>query len=83
MKKIFDESRVFELDGKIQIRHIINESSAIDLTPHPTENRIIVNEGRVVTILSEEIENNGCMSVEMAKALTLESINKEYELNGV
>lgn len=76
-----DESRVYVENGEVKVRHIINESGDIDMTPHPTESRIFVKDGEVVTILSEEIENNDTMSLEMARALLHESMRKEYQLH--
>ena len=85
-KSNIDESRVYIESGEVRVRHILNESGDINMTPHPTECRIFVKDGEVITILSEEIENNDSMSVEMAKVLTLESIKKninfmEYKQN--
>lgn len=76
-----DESRVYVENGEVKVRHIINESGDIDMTPHPTESRIFVKDGEIVTILSEEIENNDTMSLEMARALLHESMRKEYQLH--
>ena len=44
------------------------------------KSKVIVENGEVKTILSEEIEKDGWMSVEEAERLTLEIIDKEYEL---
>ena len=76
-----DESRVYVENGEVKVRHIINESDDIDMTPNPTESRIFVKDGEVVTILSEEIENNDMMSLEMARVLLHESMRKEYQLH--
>ena len=45
--------------------------------------KVFVENGEVKTVLSEAIQQNGYMSVEEAKKLTLEKIRKIYELNGV
>jgi hypothetical protein len=37
-----DESRVYEENGVIKVRHVINESTDVDMTPLPTESRIFV-----------------------------------------
>ena len=44
--------------------------------------KVFVENGEVKTILSEEIQRTGYMSVEEAKQLTLEAIKKIYQLNG-
>jgi polyhydroxyalkanoate synthesis regulator phasin len=46
------------------------------------KSRIIVKNGEVKTVLSDKILEDGYMSVEEAKQLTLEAIKKIYELNG-
>ena len=43
--------------------------------------KVFVENGEVKTVLSEEIQQNGYMSVEDAKQLTLEKIKKIYQLN--
>ena len=43
--------------------------------------KVFVENGEVKTILSEEIQKSGYMSVEDAKKLTLEKIKKIYQLN--
>ena len=44
--------------------------------------KVFVENGEVKTILSEEIERSGYMSVEEAKQLTIAKITKIYQLNG-
>ena len=44
--------------------------------------KVFIENGEVKTVLSEAILQNGYMSVEEAKRLTLEKIKKIYELNG-
>ena len=44
-----------------------------------TESRIVVENGKIRTILSEEIQKNGYMTVEESRQLTLEAIKKIYE----
>ena len=44
--------------------------------------KVFVENGEVKTILSEEIERSGYMSVEEAKQLTIAEITKIYQLNG-
>ncbi len=43
--------------------------------------KVYVENGEVKTILSEEIQKSGYMTVEEAKHLTLEKIRKIYEMN--
>ena len=43
--------------------------------------KVFVENGKVKTILNEEIQRTGYMSVEEAKQLTLEKIKKIYQLN--
>ena len=43
------------------------------------ESRVIVENGEVKTILSEEIQKNGYMTVEEGLRLTLEAVRKIYE----
>lgn len=45
------------------------------------ESRVIVENGEVKTILSEEIQKNGYMTVEESRQLTLEAVRKIYEQN--
>jgi len=46
-----------------------------------TGSKVIIENGEIKTILSEEIKNNGgWMSIEEAKRLTHEAINKRREL---
>ena len=78
-RETLEETRVYNDNGEVKIRHIRNENP--DMTPHLTESRIFVKDGEVINILSEEIERNDSMSVEMAEVLTLESIKKEYQLH--
>ena len=44
--------------------------------------KVFVENGEVKTILSEEIQRTGYMSVEESKQLTLEAIRMIYQLNG-
>ena len=37
-----DESRIYEENGVIKVRHVINECTDVDMTPLPTESRIFV-----------------------------------------
>ena len=82
-RKILEEIRVYTENGEVKVRHIMHESADIDMTPHPTESRVFVKDGEVVTILSEEIEKNDFMSIETSRILILESIRMEYQLHGI
>ena len=42
--------------------------------------KVFVEDGEVKTILSEEIQQSGYMSVEEARKITHEIIKKEYQL---
>ena len=42
--------------------------------------KVFVEDGEVKTILSEEIQRTGWMTIEEAKAITLAIIDKEYML---
>ena len=53
------------------------------MTPHPTESRVFVKDGEVITILSKEIEENDSMSLEVARTLIHESMRLEYKINGL
>ena len=75
-----DESRVYEENGIVKVRHVINESTDVDMTPLPTETRVFVKDGEVITIYSEEIDKNDYMSVEMARQITSEDMDKLYSL---
>ena len=46
------------------------------------KNRVIIENGKVKTILSEQTQKNGWMTVEEAERLTLEKIRKIYSQNG-
>jgi hypothetical protein len=74
-----DESRVYEENGVIKVRHVINESTDVDMTPLPTESRIFVKGDKVITVCSEEINKTG-MSVEMALQLSLEHMRKRHTI---
>ncbi len=43
--------------------------------------RVYVENGDVKTQLSEEIQQNGYMSIEESRKITLEAVKKIYELN--
>ena len=79
-RKMIDESRVYTENGEVKVRHIINESIDVDMTPHSTESRVFVKDGEVVTILSEEIERKGYMPIEISRVICEENINKIYFL---
>ena len=81
--KMIYESRIHAENGEVKVRHIINESTDIDMKPHPTESRVFVNDGEVVTILSEEIERKGYLSLEESKQLILSEIEEIYRQNGL
>jgi hypothetical protein len=74
-----DESRIYEENGVIKVRHVINESTDVDMTPLPTESRIFVKGDKVITVCSEEIKKTG-MSVEMALQLSLEHMRKRHTI---
>ena len=74
-----DESRVYEENGVVKVRHVINESTDVDMTPLPTESRIFVKGDKVITVCSEEIKKTG-MSVEMALQLSLEHMRKRHTI---
>ena len=80
-RKMIDESRIYTENGEVKVRHIINESTDIDMTPHPTESRVFVKNGEVVTILSEEIENKGYLSLEESKRLIISEVEAIYRQN--
>ena len=44
--------------------------------------KVFVENGEVKTVLSKTIQQNGYMSVEEAKQLTIAEITKIYQLNG-
>lgn len=44
--------------------------------------KVFIENGEVKTVLSEEIQRNGWMTVEEAQALTENKIRKLYEMNG-
>ena len=69
-------------NGEVKVRHIINESVNVDMTPHPTESRVFVQDGKVQTILSEDIQNKGFLSLEEARQLIKMEIEKIYRMNG-
>ena len=75
-----DESRVYEENGVIKVRHVINECTDVDMTPLPTESRIFVKGDKVITVCSEEINKTGTMSVEMALQLSLEHMEKRHTI---
>ena len=74
-----DESRVYEENGVVKVRNVINESTDVDMTPLPTESRIFVKGDKVITVCSEEIKKTG-MSVEMALQLSLEHMRKRHTI---
>ena len=53
------------------------------MTPHPTESRVFVKDGEIITILSKEIEENGYLSLEESKQLILIEIEAIYKQNGL
>ena len=75
-----DESRVYEENGVIKVRHVINESTDVDMTPLPTESRIFVKGDKVITVCSEEINKTGPVSVETALQLSLEHMEKRHTI---
>lgn len=44
--------------------------------------KVFIEDGEVKTVLNEEIQRNGWMTVEEAQALTENKIRKLYEMNG-
>ena len=44
--------------------------------------RVYVENGEVKTVLSEEIQKTGYMTVEESRKITLEAVKKMYQLNG-
>jgi|GEM_PF-2987973 len=76
-----DESRIYTEDGVVKVRHIAM-ADAPDMTPHPTESRIFVKDGEVVTVLSEKLQRENAMSVEEARTMTIEAVKKIYQING-
>jgi len=65
-----DESRIYTENGIVKVRNIINEGKNLDMAPHPTESRVFIKAGEVVTILSEKIQREQIMSVEEARIIT-------------
>ena len=59
-----------------------NKYDRIDEVVDINGSKVFVEDGEVKTILNEEIQRTGYMSVEEAKQLTLEKIKKIYQLNG-
>ena len=53
------------------------------MTPHPTESRVFVKDGEIITILSKEIEENGYLSLEESKQLILIETEAIYKQNGL
>ena len=45
-----------------------------------TKNRIVVKEGKVVTVFNDKTKETGYMSIDDAKRLSLEYIEKRWEL---
>ena len=83
MKNItLDESRVYTENGKVKIKHLLLESANIDMSPHPTESRIFVKDGEVITILSEEIKQRGYLTLEETKQLIMaevDTLQQQYD----
>ena len=46
-------------------------------------NRVYVENWEVKTVLSEEIQKTGYMTVEESRKITLEAVKKMYQLNGM
>lgn len=44
-------------------------------------NKVFVENGQVITVLSEAIQKSGYMSVEESRKITLEAVRKIYQLN--
>ena len=44
--------------------------------------KVFIESGQVKTVLSEAIQQNGYMTVEESRKITLEAVRKIYELNG-
>ena len=80
-RETLEETRVYLENGEVKVRHIKNENP--DMTPHPTESRIFVKDGEVITVLSEEIKKDDSMNLETAKILLHESMRMEYLLIGL
>ena len=81
--KMIDESRIYTENGEVKVCHISCDSACIDMTPHPTESRVFVKDGEIITILSKEIEENGYLSLEESKQLILIEIEAIYKQNGL
>ena len=80
---ILDESRIYSEHGETKVRHIKRKRGDIDMTPHPTESRVFVRDGEVVTVLSEEIEERDYLSLEESKQLIIAEVETIYRQNGL
>ena len=58
----------------------MNRKKTINEVVDINGSKVFVEDGEVKTILSEEIQRTGWMTVEEAKAITLAIIDKEYML---
>ena len=67
--------------GNWYLIHMEDNEKMINET-NVSGSRIFVEDGEVKTVLSEDIQKSGYMSVEDSKRITLEAVKKIYELNG-
>ena len=58
----------------------MNRKKTINEVVDINGSKVFVEDGEVKTVLSEEIQRTGWMTVEEAKAITLAIIDKEYML---
>ena len=58
-----------------------NKETPLNETININGSKIFVENGKVKTVLNENINNSEYMSIEEARQLTLEKIKKIYQLN--
>lgn len=59
-----------------------NKNSMLNEVVDINGSKVFVENGEVKTVLSEDIQKSGYMSVEDSRRITIEAVKKIYALNG-
>ena len=66
----------------MKTQDILNKTDMLNEVVDINGSKVFIEDGEVETVLNEEIQRNGWMTVEEAQALTENKIRKLYEMNG-
>ena len=75
---IYEQALAYTREHGLDLNTMVEDFLMNMNTPH---GYVAVNDDKVQTILNEEMMNGGFMSVEEARRLTLQKIEKIYQLN--